>query len=71
MVLWDHYHEGDHTMPQKGQAQHDRIEQIKIQVPVSLKVKLDTLRTEGTTASGLIRNLLNQHFNQCHEGRKA
>lgn len=35
-----------------------------IQVPKTIKAKLDSLRKEGTTASGLIRHLLNKHFNQ-------
>ena len=35
-----------------------------IQVPEPLKARLDALRLEGTTASGLIRHLLEAHFNQ-------
>ncbi len=35
---------------------------ILIQVPQSIKAKLDALRAEGTTASGLIRRLLNEFF---------
>jgi hypothetical protein len=35
---------------------------MNIQLPVPMKSKLDTLRTQGTTASGLIRHLLEQHF---------
>lgn len=37
---------------------------VKILVHVSkpIKAKLDALRATGTTASGLIRHLLNQHF---------
>ena len=35
-----------------------------IQVPVPLKAKLNALRDHGTTASGLIRWLLEQHFKQ-------
>lgn len=38
-----------------------------IQVPHTLKSKLDAARKEGTTASGLIRHLLEQHF----KGKKA
>lgn len=38
-----------------------------IQVPTSLKAKLDAERRTGTTASGLIRHLLEQHF----KGKKA
>ncbi len=35
-----------------------------IQVPESLKAKLDALRDQGTTASGFVRWLLEQHFKQ-------
>lgn len=35
---------------------------ILIEVPASLKSRLDTLRADGTTASGLIRRLLNEFF---------
>lgn len=35
---------------------------MNISVPVTLKSKLDTERRAGTTASGLIRHLLEQHF---------
>jgi hypothetical protein len=35
---------------------------IIISVPTSIKTKLDALRAEGTTASGLIRRLLNEFF---------
>ena len=38
-----------------------------IQVPKPLKAKLDAERRHGTTASGLIRHLLEQHF----KGKKA
>lgn len=38
-----------------------------IQVPKPLKAKLDAERRQGTTASGLIRHLLEQHF----KGKKA
>lgn len=35
-----------------------------IQIPKTIKAKLDALRKEGTTASGLIRHLLVKHFNE-------
>ena len=35
-----------------------------IQVPRTLKAKLDAERRQGTTASGLIRHLLEQHLFQ-------
>jgi hypothetical protein len=38
-----------------------------INVPVPVKAKLDALRKRGTSAAGLIRHLLEQHF----KGTKA
>jgi hypothetical protein len=35
-----------------------------IQVPEPIKTKLDGLREKGTTASGFIRYLLEEHFKQ-------
>jgi hypothetical protein len=35
---------------------------MNIQLPEPIKAKLDALRAEGTTASGLIRRLLNEFF---------
>jgi predicted DNA-binding protein len=40
---------------------------ILVRLPASLKKKLDAMREEGVTASGLIRHLLEQHF----KGKKA
>lgn len=40
-----------------------------IQIPKTIKVKLDALRKEGTTASGLIRHLLEKHFDKPPAGR--
>jgi len=40
---------------------------LLIQVPRAIKAKLDVLRKEGTTASGLIRHLLEKHFHQAHD----
>jgi hypothetical protein len=37
---------------------------LLIQVPVTLKVKLDAQSKSGTTTSGFIRHLLEQHFNR-------
>lgn len=37
---------------------------LLIQVPMSIKAKLDAIRATGTSASGLIRHLLQEHFNQ-------
>lgn len=36
---------------------------LLVQVQESLKAKLDAARASGTSASGLIRHLLTQHFN--------
>jgi hypothetical protein len=38
-----------------------------IQVSVNVKAKLDAQRKRGTSAAGLIRHLLEQHF----KGKKA
>ena len=37
---------------------------ILVSIPAHLRVKLDIQRRKGTTASGLIRHLLEQHFNR-------
>lgn len=37
---------------------------LLIQVPEPIKAQLDALRVEGTTASGFIRHLLEDHFKQ-------
>ena len=43
---------------------------ILVQIPRPIKRKLDAFRETGTTASGLIRHLLHQHFNQ-PKGKKG
>jgi len=45
-----------------------KMTRLNIQLPLPLKAKLDAERRTGTTASGLIRHLLEQHFNK---GKKA
>jgi len=40
------------------------MERILIQLPKPLKAKLDALRTQGYTASGYIRALLEREFNE-------
>lgn len=45
------------------------MERLKIQIPKSVKAKLDALRAEGTTASGLIRRLLTEFFGLKHTKR--
>jgi hypothetical protein len=44
---------------------------MMINVPVSLKTKLDALRKQGTTASGLIRHLLEAHFTPIPAAKKG
>ena len=50
---------------------HEAMERLKIQIPKPIKAKLNALRSTGTTASGLIRHLLTQHFNQAQKGQKG
>ncbi len=42
-----------------------------IQVPESLKAKLNALRDHGTTASGFIRWLLEEHFREVSQIKKG
>jgi len=45
---------------------------ILVQVPVSLKAKLDVLRAQGYTASGYIRAVLERELNQAQvKGQKG
>ena len=44
---------------------------LLIQVPQPIKARLDALRQEGTTASGFIRHLLEQHFNPVLTGKQG
>ena len=39
-----------------------KMTRLNIQLPMPIKAKLDALRAHGTTASGFIRHLLEQHF---------
>jgi len=39
-----------------------KMKRLNIQLPARLKVKLDALRKEGTSASGFIRSLLEREF---------
>ncbi len=48
-----------------------KMERLNVQLPKDLKAKLDSLRAQGTTASGFIRNLLTQYFNHPKAGGKA
>ena len=44
---------------------------ILIQVPEPIKARLDALRQEGTTASGLMRHLLEEHFKPIPGAKKG
>lgn len=48
-----------------------KLHRMNIQVTEQHKTKLDALKALGTTASGLIRHLLNQHFNLPAKGQKG
>jgi metal-responsive CopG/Arc/MetJ family transcriptional regulator len=43
-----------------------KMERGLIQLPTDLKTKLDELRSQGYTASGFIRALLERELNQPH-----
>jgi len=44
-----------------------KMQRLNIQLPSGLKKKLDVEKQRGTSAAGLIRHLLEQHF----KGKKA
>ena len=46
-------------------------EPLLVRLPTSLKRKLDQLRGEGVTANGLIRHLLENHFNKLANEKKG
>ena len=51
-----------------------KMERVLIQLPTDLKAKLDGLRSQGYTASGYIRALLEREFNHkegTHHGRQT
>ncbi len=48
-----------------------KMERIVIQLPPVLKRKLDALRSQGYTAAGYIRSLLERELNQTQAGRKG
>ncbi len=48
-----------------------KMERIVIQLPTVLKHKLDALRSQGYTAAGYIRSLLERELNQPSAGRKG
>ncbi|UVT20555.1 MAG: hypothetical protein H8K03_01140 [Nitrospira sp.] len=47
-----------------------RMQRLNIQLPVTLKTKLDAERKRGTSAAGLIRHLLEVHFKQASEAEQ-
>ena len=48
-----------------------RMERIVIQLPMPLKQQLDALKSEGYTASGYVRALLERELNQSHIKKRA
>ena len=48
-----------------------KMHRVIIQLPAPLKRKLDALRDHGTTASGFIRWLLEEHFKHAPAGKKG
>jgi len=48
-----------------------RMERVIVQLPTPLKARLDALRSQGTTASGFIRWLLEEHFKQAPTAKKG
>ncbi len=51
-----------------------KMERVLIQLPTELKDKLDALRSQGYTASGYIRALLERELNQkegTYHGRES
>ena len=44
---------------------------LLIQVPQPIKAKLDAMRSQGTTASGFIRYLLEEHFTPIAAAKKG
>jgi metal-responsive CopG/Arc/MetJ family transcriptional regulator len=45
-----------------------KMERVLIQLPTELKDKLDALRSQGYTASGFIRAVLERELNQTKKG---
>ena len=44
---------------------------LLVHLPAPLKAKLDGLRTQGYTASGFIRSVLERELNQPHRRQKG
>jgi hypothetical protein len=48
-----------------------KLVKVLVGIPQPIKNKLDALRQQGVTASGFIRSLLEQHFNQPQASKKG
>lgn len=48
-----------------------KMERVMIQLPKEIKAKLDSLRRQGTTASGYIRSLLERELAQAPTRQKG
>ncbi len=48
-----------------------KMHRLIIRLPMNLKKQLDNVRQQGTSASGLIRHLLNQHFDSPKTAKKG
>ena len=48
-----------------------QMQRLNIQLPRTLKAKLDALRKQGTTASGFIRSLVEREFRQNVTAKKG
>jgi len=47
-----------------------KMERIMVQLPGPLKAKLDALRSQGYTAAGFIRNVLERELRKAPAGQK-
>ncbi len=48
-----------------------KMKRILVALPEPLKHKLESLQAQGTTASGFIRWLLEEHFREAPTGKKG
>ena len=47
-----------------------KMSRLNIQLPISLKAKLDAKRQEGYSAAGFIRHLVEAHFTKAKKAKK-
>ena len=59
-----------HSLSRKGGIVQMKMVRMLIQIPAPLKAKLDALRSQGYTAAGYIRSLLERVLNQNPMARK-